>query len=310
MRAARRLLFRVVQLDDWQVILEIVECFFADGTISNLAANREITFGMANLKDIIIGRDMPHALSRVIPQTMMNSMTTGEGVEVAIKSLTAVNMRWTAPIVMASNNMPDYVNTGGALARRLATVRFTNLVTKVNTKLTADIKAREIPAILCRILRDYRTVRARVDAGGHGFWAAAPPTMLEWQGMLSAATNKLHEFLAMDEDERGCRIERVEGHVTHTVHFRAEFLRRMKETLDALDQNVLAQFGFRILEGKKENLCKGCGQMARGGGGKCCPRYSSANRGKRPVIYDMRMTAICAVEDAAGPSGAATDDED
>jgi hypothetical protein len=245
---------------------------------------------------------MPHELSRVIPQTMMNSMTTGEGVEVAIKGTTTVNMRWTAPIVMSSNNMPDYVNTGGALGRRFATVRFGNVVTEVNPKLLADIQAREIPAILCRILRDYRTVRERVEATGKDFWYTAPPLMLEWQGMLSAATNKLHAFLAMDEDERGCKIERVVGSVTHLVHFRAAFLLKMNAQLDALDQNVLAQFGFRILESKVENLCKGCGQMARGGTDKCCPRYSSTSRDKRPVIYDMRMTAICAVADRAEAS--------
>jgi hypothetical protein len=29
-----------------------------------------------------------------------------------------------------------------------------------------------------------------------------PPVMLEWQGKLAASTNKLQEFLEMDEDAR------------------------------------------------------------------------------------------------------------
>ena len=304
-----RLLFRVGELDNWQVllylvglggtgksvILEIVECFFEAGGVSNLANKREEIFGMANLKDkdIVMGRDMPHELSRVIPQTMMNSMTTGEGVEVAIKGTTTINMRWTAPIVMSSNHMPDYVNTGGALGRRLATVHFGNVVTKVNQKLLADIRAREIPAILCRILRDYHTVRERVEAADRGFWDAAPPKMLEWQGMLSAATNKLHAFLAMDEDERGCKIERVEGKIVGVLEFKVAFEATMKAPLKTLDIAILLGFGFTVTS--NINVCKSCKQIAKARGGKCCAMYSQTNRVMRDVIMNMQLAPVCPV---------------
>jgi hypothetical protein len=100
-----------------------------------------------------------------------------------------------------------------------------------------------------------------------------------------ASTNKLHEFLEMDEDERGCQITRVEGHVTWLPEFKEAFVAKMKTPYVA-DPAVFNLFGFKSSD-KRENMCTACKQLSKIG---CCPLYSSANRCKKVVIHNMMLS--------------------
>jgi hypothetical protein len=300
-----RLLFPVGKLDNWQVmpylvgvggtgkslILAIVQNLFAIGTVGNLAAKREDVFGMANLadKDIVIGRDMPRALSAVLSQELMQCMTAGEHMEVPRKGTTALNIQWTAPVIMASNHMPDYKNTGGNVSRRLVPFNHANPVSAPNETLLDDILATELPSVVARILTAYKDARASAKAAG-GFWKSVPPKVREWQGAMSAATNKLHQFLSMEEEDRGCVIAKEEGWVTCLIDFKAVYKNRMGAEC-VIDPSVLAAFGY-MLSGSLEYVCKSCKQIAKARGGKCCDQYSQGNRWKREVILDMRISPL------------------
>ena len=111
--------------------------------------------------------------------------------------------------------------------------------------------------------------------------------MLEWRGGLAAATNRLHGFLAMDDDERGFAVRRVEGRVTWVLDFTEAYEHKMGER-PVLDAAVLAAFGFSIPE-KPVNLCKGCKQVAKSRGGKCCTAYDNAARTQKAVIVHMQI---------------------
>jgi hypothetical protein len=263
---------------------------FAPGTVAYLAPKREDVFGMANAceKDLVVGRDMPAKLSASLPQELMQAMTSGDGMEIPRKGMTSLNITWKAPVIMASNHMPDYVNSGNNVGRRLVTLHFTSVVTDPEEGLLERILDAEMPQIVARCLGDYKDMRTCVKATKGGFWKAVPPKLLEWQGLLASATNKLHAFLSMDDDERGCKIERVEGHVTPLMDLKAAYEACMGHGTFTGDVATIHSFGFRLSD-KKEHVCKSCKQLARSQGRRCCEQYSQENRAKKFVVYGMSL---------------------
>jgi hypothetical protein len=261
---------------------------FAPGTVAYLAPKREDVFGMANAceKDLVVGRDMPAKLSASLPQELMQAMTSGDGMEIPRKGTTSLNVTWKAPVIMASNHMPDYVNSGNNVGRRLVTLHFTSVVTDPEEGLLEKILDAEMPQIIARCLGEYQALRALVKATKGGFWKAVPPKLLEWQGLLASATNKLHAFLSMEDDERGCNIERVEGHVTWLQDFKSAYEACMGHGTFVKDTATLHAFGFRMSE-KKEHVCMACKQLAKTRGGNCCPAFSRENRRVKYVIHGM-----------------------
>ena len=104
------------------------------------------------------------------------------------------------------------------------------------------------------------------------------------QGVISST---LHEFLQMDEIERGCRISKVDGGITWVHDFEAAFEEKMR--CDFLsDPATFSKFGYK-LSAKEEHVCKVCKKLARAG---CCAMYDATKRGKKKVIYDMAIARI------------------
>lgn len=271
-----RALFKVNQLDGWQVmpfmvgvgwtgkslILNIITSLFAPGAVGNLAAKREELFGMANLvdKEVVLGCDMLAKMSASLPQEIMQAMTAGEGMEVPRKGLTALQVTWAAPVILAGNQYPDYINTGNNIGRRVVTVRFDNVITTPLDDLQQRQLDSELPNIVCRCLHAYSALRARVKEVG-GFWKAVPPIMLEWRSKLSASTNKLEEFFAMDDEERKCSITCVPGRVIWLSDFKTAFESKMGKGSFVSDPAVFQAHSFQLYA-KKENVCLGCKQIA------------------------------------------------
>lgn len=108
-------------------------------------------------------------------------------------------------------------------------------------------------------------------------------------GGQQSATNKLHEFLAMNDDARGYRITRVEGQVTWELDFQAAFQAVMIGSKYVADAAVFEQFGF-TRGTKAEYACLGCKQIAKARGGRCCDAYFHSNRRQKVLIYNMKMT--------------------
>lgn len=309
-----RSLFRVKQVDNFQVMLYLVglagtgkslvvsvlTSMFAPSEVASLATSREAVFGLANLKDkeLVVGKDMPAKLSAVLSQEQMQMMTSGEGMEIAQKHKETANIRaWKSPVVMASNHMPDYVNTGNNVVRRVVPIRFGNMITDPRDDLEDKLQA-ELPNVVCRCLAAYARLRQRVAEVG-GFWKAVPSVVLEWRGELAASTNRLHEFLALDPEERGYKIEHVPGKHTLIRELREAYSRcasatdrNWKEPYQT-DHAVLRSFGFVALDKPPyDNVCKTCRQVARGGSARCCLAYAVDNRTKAPTIANMVLTAI------------------
>ncbi len=108
-----------------------------------------------------------------------------------------------------------------------------------------------------------------------------------------SAMNKLHQFLAMPDDERVDHMaQRVltvqqDAHAVTTITaFKDAFQAVMGAPLADLDAVTLANFGFTLPNGRVQ-VCKGCGKQSTPG---CCPAYGRQNRKPQRVILGMRMT--------------------
>ena len=298
-----RLFFKVSQLDRWQVmpylvgaggtgkslILCVIQEMFRKGAIGNLAAKREEVFGIDNImnKELVMGRDLPMGLSKCLNQEAMQAMTSGEEMEVARKGRIAINEVWKAPVIMASNHMPDYVNTGNNVGRRIVTFRFDTVITNPQEDLLPLIIENELPNIVARCITAYHVQRAKTSAGC-GFWRAVPQQVLDWQQKLASSTNKLHNFLSMDDEERGWTIKRVVGRITWLNVFKEAFENYELGNKMTNDYTTFQQFKF-LVSPVYEQVCKSCEQLAKGRGDKCCDKYNKMNRVKKLVIYDMHM---------------------
>lgn len=212
------------------------------------------------------------------------------------KGQLALNVTWSAPTILASNHLPDYVNTGNNVGRRLVTFRFDNPTTNTDEGLLGRILESELPAVVRRALSAYHELRAKAAAAG-GFWRAAPETVLKWQSKLAEATNKLYAFLSSEDAKRGCKVECVTGAVTPLIDLEEAFTRATGGAL-AIDVAVLAQFGFS-LSLTKVNICKTCKKVAKGGreGVRCCAGYAQGNRDKKTVVYNMALTLVAGGDD-------------
>ena len=300
-----RLFFPVSMLDGWQVmpyltgvggtgksqIMLVIASLFRPNAIGALASKREEVFGMANIidKEIIIGSDMPASLSKAIRQEDVQSMTSGEPMEIARKGKIAINKVWTSPIIMCSNHMPDYVNTGNNIGRRMVTFRFNNPIAKKDNDLLKNIRESELPNIVAKGLASYALYRIKVNEAGD-FWRAVPPQINEWQKHLSSSTSQLYKFFSMDDAERGFKITKVPGKVTWLSYF--------KEIFHGIDENrkanvndaaVFHEFDFKV-SSDYQYICRACSQLARSKPIKCCDGYNGVTRLKKIVIFDMEIT--------------------
>lgn len=192
-----RSLFRVNQLDGWQVmvfmvgtagtgknsVLNIITSLFAPGAVG-LVPKREDVFALSSLadKEVVLGHDMPTKTSVLLPQGCMQTMTSGEGMEVPRRGHRALQVTWASALILAGNHQHDYVDTGNNVGRRMVNIRFDRDVKQedVQPDLLQDILASELPNIMCRCLQAYSALRKRASEMG-GFWKAVPPIMLEWK---------------------------------------------------------------------------------------------------------------------------------
>eukprot|EP00798_Chlamydomonas_sp_ICE-L_P009553 gene9553-biopygen8093 len=235
-------------------------------SVANLLPARERSVGSANIfdKEVVVGCDMPAEMSSCIPQVSFQSMTSGDRLEIPRKKEKAVFIKWTTPIIIASNYTPDYKDTGDNIGRRIVSFRFDVAVPKAERDygLKAKImETGEIANFIHRALVEYDALRKRIRGD---FWTAVPPIMIDWQSRLAVATNKLHEFLSMDNEDRQYNIEHIEGATTLLSTFKTVYKNVMQCTFEK-DAGVFQRFGFRCSD-TKVNVCKSCSKVS----GKGC----------------------------------------
>ena len=332
-----RLLFPVRCMDAWQVmpylvgiagtgkslVLDIIAAMFAPSCVSALSGTQERKFGLEGKydKEVIIGRDLPQALSGVLEATLLQSMVSGEAVSVAAKGKVAIEVQaWRVPMVMASNYKPDYLDSAGQISRRIAAFEFRSAVRRPDPTLTERILKQELPTIMRKALRAYR---AAVELhGNEGFFTWCPQEMRDAQRAVQLETDYVRRFLMAGPEDNASKSTRIyvvqrAGATTGMTAFKDAFRKYMKFKhatvnwkFDETNHMPFEELGYEV---RKVQKCKACGKKAKGGDERCCLNYSTANRVKHVSIMNMEVVSEFAdwrgewVNDAIGASNAGCD---
>jgi len=312
-----RLLFPTGTHDNWQVfpwligfggtgkslVISVAAAMFAEAHLGTVCSTFEERFGLDGLYDkhVLLGRDLPQAMSSVLPQEVLQSMVSGESVSVARKGFRALpNVRWTVPMLFASNAMPNYSDNAGQIVRRIVPFLFRKRVDAADTTLLARILASELPAILSKCLAAYMdAVREHREAE---FWSWCPASLNVAQKEVGVATSHVRRFLSLgpeDEDavvgfEAVYTVRDPEAG-TAVAAFQSAYSGYMKErhasvrSPEVLDKKTLEMLGFVVEE---KNVCKACLGWVMSPR-KCCSAYARLNRKKILVAVGLLLVRKC-----------------
>ena len=203
-----RLLYKIGELDEWQVICfmkglagtgkgtitKTVQKFYDVEDVGVLGNDSEKTFGLSAIYDklLFIAPEIKADIS--LSQASFQSMISGEDVNVAIKHKTAVSVTWEVPGILAGNEVPNWTDNSGSIARRLIIFAFNKKVprSQLDPQLWNKIKL-NIPNILRKCNLAY--LDAVNKYASKNIWDILPNYFRIKQQEISEQTNELKKFL-------------------------------------------------------------------------------------------------------------------
>lgn len=137
-----------------------------------------------------------------LDQAEWQGITTGDPMSCAVKFKAARAVKWTTPGFFCGNQVPDWVDHGGSVLRRLVIWKFNKRVKKENGELPKLLEA-EIPLFILKCAVAYLdTLRLHETAA---VWNWIPEYFWEQRRALTAQLNPLesfiHEKVLKDSDE-------------------------------------------------------------------------------------------------------------
>lgn len=228
-----RLLFEVGELDSWQIIpffcgkagtgkstiLKAAGWFFREEDVETLANNAQKGFGLETFVGKLMWRCMEVKKDFQTDQAQLQSMVSGESVSIMRKHKTALNVTWKVPGILAGNEVPQWQDNGGAVARRVIVIKCDqNIEGRRDPHLEGKIR-REMPNLLHKCAQAYVTAAAQF--AGKDIWGKVglaegeeeTPEALAQANLkilpqyfhvtrdnLKSETNKLASFLKKNDD--------------------------------------------------------------------------------------------------------------
>ena len=170
-----RMLFDVKELDGWEVMFyllgspgtgkstiinTVIEGMYDREDVGILEPNVETTFGMSQMasKYVILASEMGG--SQNLNQNQFQKIISGEKVSLAVKHKDAKVVSVRAHLLAAGNELPNYKDQGGALARRFFVAPFMERLDPI--KRDSELSSRleeERGAILQALIRSYHELR-------------------------------------------------------------------------------------------------------------------------------------------------------
>ena len=163
-----RLFHKVGDMDDWQValfirgvagsgkssILNVLKIIYEADDIGQLMSDGQKEFSDEHLYDrnIVMANDIDKRCN--MSATRVNSMISGETLSVNRKHKTALNIRWTAPMILASNSQPPWDDVAGNLTRRFVIMKFNNAIRFSDTQMCFKLR-NEAPFIAIKMAKAY-----------------------------------------------------------------------------------------------------------------------------------------------------------
>ena len=208
-----RTIYEIGERDNWQIvpflmgfagtgksaIIDLCKSIYVvqdQGIISN---NIEEKFGVSYLDNCFVAYATEVKRDFRLDQADFQSMITGESVSMPVKNGDVkVKDKWTAPLLLAGNEMMNMSDNAGSLARRLVAIYFETVVMadQIDDRISENAK-REIAGFIVKINRSYQ--RMLRDYGTRSFWSACPKEFRENRTRIEATLNPLSAFLQSEE---------------------------------------------------------------------------------------------------------------
>lgn len=280
-----RLLFKVGQMDNWQImplivgesgtgkstILKVLMHLFA--RVGNIDDHFDHVYGLASLyeTELVICDDLPRDIKNRLPQQSWQKMVTGSLINVRKAYGDPRDVVWDVHQLWAGNWVPNYVDMG-QVGRRLVVFQFNHILPRgeSDTRLEDDIVASELVGILQKILFVYH--RSVAEHGRRAFYDWCPDYFHHTSDEMRAATNPLFRFLR-DED---WVLTQPDGE-TPVDAIRDAFQKYLKKPVSKkLDRATFLQANpsWVVTERKVCGICSCPGGKRK----RCCDRYDPKRR--------------------------------
>jgi hypothetical protein len=155
-----------------------------------------------------------------LDQAEWQGITTGDPMSINGKFLKAASIRWTTPGFFCGNQVPDWIDHGGSVLRRIIQWRFDKRVGRENPDLARQME-QEMPTFILKSACAY--LDGVESNGGGAVWNWAPQYFKDNRRDLMSRINPLQNFIESD---------RVVKDETGAVSFE-QFKRELKRHCDA-----------------------------------------------------------------------------
>eukprot|EP00854_Cymbomonas_tetramitiformis_P001119 gene1119-1674_t len=170
------------------------------GIVSN---NHQQTFGLQNLydKQIVIGPEIKKDWK--LDQSEFQCMISADPMTINKKhEVSGESIKWSAPMLLAGNVFPDFVDNSDALTRRILVFRFDKSIKVHDSDPLLDDKLQnEIPAMIHRHNQAYLSwVNKFKDKN---IWEIVPDYFMIQRNLIKIQTNGIANFLETGDVEIG-----------------------------------------------------------------------------------------------------------
>jgi phage/plasmid-associated DNA primase len=305
-----RLLFPVGLFDNWQLALflkglantgkstmiNLIISMFPPNSHAVLASNQEATFGLdgPSQKRLFACPDMPSDMAKVLDSALLQSMISGESINVPRKNREAITIKnWRANVIFGSNHLPNYPDNSGSISRRFLIIPYETVVNVRDPLLQKKIEQGEILTVLLRCIFSYRSF---LDAHrGDDILTLLPEICKTETSNAQLSLDPLREFIENGTDQYMVR-KKVDGEVSWQVFSNkyqsfsnSKFGKSSKKLTDT-DKSTLRTMGYNVVE---QSICKECNLVCSKT--NCGDHYDPNNRRRRIYIKGME---ICMKNDA------------
>lgn len=201
-----RMLYNVNSVDQWQVILfikgvagcgkstigNVIASFYPGDTVGVMSSNIEKKFGLSALYQKLVWLCYEVKNNFNLETAEFQCVVSGEKMSIPVKHSTAITVNWEVPGMMMGNEVANWLDVQGAIARRVIIVEFIHKVLSQDPKLK-DKLSEEIGAIIAKCNMAYR---AACDQHGHeDVWLKLPDYFKITRTRMKCQTSSLTAFI-------------------------------------------------------------------------------------------------------------------
>ena len=212
-----RLLYEIGLLDGWQVVMFLkgiagsgkstvaryVASVFPRERVGVFSSNAEKQFGLEVLADKLLSICYEVKSGFNVSQGDFQSMISGEDTSIARKNKTALIIKWICTMLLCGNELADWADAAGSMARRLMVFEFNHKPERTDHSLFDKLEGEKGRFIRkCNVLY----LSASSQFGSDDIWGRSctgqpilPPALLNFWMNMQRSVNLLQAFLH-DED--------------------------------------------------------------------------------------------------------------